>query len=355
MAIISKPNTFSTGATIIAAEHNANFDTIYNDYNGNIENVNISATAAITDGKLAQITSAQKISAGAITGGANTKGDVLQFDTTGYVKLVAGSSGTCLRANGAGVSLTWGHPDNLSFTGTNKDLLYFSTTSGSWTNGSFSTIMGVIDYFETDGTCIIAFDNYTNGVSDLSTVRNAVTLTSLADADLVDGKVSGKCYNYDGTNDYALVAHSASQAGSGALTMEAWIYPDTLTGTDNIICNQTNTYIQLSMNSTVLAGQIVTGTGTEAWSVSHGITTGAWWYVVVAWDNTGKAQVYVNGVLVGEGDDAGNGTVSDSAGGVYIGCDSGGANPFDGKIDGARVLRRKMSATEVLNRYNRFR
>lgn len=31
MALISKPNTFSAGATIIASEHNDNFDTIYND------------------------------------------------------------------------------------------------------------------------------------------------------------------------------------------------------------------------------------------------------------------------------------------------------------------------------------
>ena len=38
MGVISKPNTFSAGATIIASEHNSNFDTIYNEFNGNIEN-----------------------------------------------------------------------------------------------------------------------------------------------------------------------------------------------------------------------------------------------------------------------------------------------------------------------------
>jgi len=52
MATITKPNTFSAGATIFAAEHNSNFDTIYNDFNGNITNVNIASGAAISDTKL---------------------------------------------------------------------------------------------------------------------------------------------------------------------------------------------------------------------------------------------------------------------------------------------------------------
>lgn len=70
MALIVKPNTFSAGATITAATHNENFDTIYNDYNGNITNANISGSAAIADTKLAQITTANKVAAGAITDAA---------------------------------------------------------------------------------------------------------------------------------------------------------------------------------------------------------------------------------------------------------------------------------------------
>lgn len=47
MAIISLPFTFSAGATIIASQHNSNFSTIYNDYNGNITTSNISPVAGI--------------------------------------------------------------------------------------------------------------------------------------------------------------------------------------------------------------------------------------------------------------------------------------------------------------------
>ena len=52
MAIIVKNNTFSNGATVIAAEHNENFDTIYNDYNGNVTNANVAAGASIALSKL---------------------------------------------------------------------------------------------------------------------------------------------------------------------------------------------------------------------------------------------------------------------------------------------------------------
>jgi len=52
MANITKTYTFSAGSTIIASEHNTNFDTIYNEFNGSISNVNISGSAAIAYSKL---------------------------------------------------------------------------------------------------------------------------------------------------------------------------------------------------------------------------------------------------------------------------------------------------------------
>lgn len=52
MSIISIPFTFSAGAVIIASQHNTNFSTIYSDYNGNIDNNNIVASAGIVYSKL---------------------------------------------------------------------------------------------------------------------------------------------------------------------------------------------------------------------------------------------------------------------------------------------------------------
>jgi len=61
MATINKNFTFSAGSTIIASEHNANFDTVYDDYNGNVTNANISGSAAIANAKLNLASIAQTI------------------------------------------------------------------------------------------------------------------------------------------------------------------------------------------------------------------------------------------------------------------------------------------------------
>lgn len=67
MAIISRPNDYEPNTTIASADVNTNESTIYADYNGNITNANISATAAIVDTKLAQIATASKVSGTALT------------------------------------------------------------------------------------------------------------------------------------------------------------------------------------------------------------------------------------------------------------------------------------------------
>lgn len=66
MALITR-TTYVAGTTILAAAVNSNENTIFNDYNGNISNVNIAMGAAIADTKLAQIVTASKVSGSAIT------------------------------------------------------------------------------------------------------------------------------------------------------------------------------------------------------------------------------------------------------------------------------------------------
>jgi hypothetical protein len=67
MAIISSPITFTSGEVITASDHNTNYGAIFTEFNGNIDNANIKALAGIVDSKLAQITTAAKVSGAAIT------------------------------------------------------------------------------------------------------------------------------------------------------------------------------------------------------------------------------------------------------------------------------------------------
>ena len=53
MGLVTKTYTFSAGATIVASEHNTNFDTLFNLVNGNIDVNNLDASAGITNAQLA--------------------------------------------------------------------------------------------------------------------------------------------------------------------------------------------------------------------------------------------------------------------------------------------------------------
>ena len=107
MSIIVKPYTFSAGATIIAAEHNSNFDTIYSDFNGNITNANLSASAAIALSKISFTTALTMSSAiikpakgadvASVAGAITLGDDGNQFDITGtnaITSITAKTAGT---------------------------------------------------------------------------------------------------------------------------------------------------------------------------------------------------------------------------------------------------------------------
>lgn len=125
MAVIQKTYTFTAGTAIVASEHNTNYDTLYNEINGNLDNANIKANAGIVDSKLAQITTAGKVSGASLTslgsvptgggtlpaknggtGGdlsAAAQGAIPFFSATGICSaLAAGTSGHFLKALGAG-------------------------------------------------------------------------------------------------------------------------------------------------------------------------------------------------------------------------------------------------------------
>ena len=67
MTIVNKTYTFVDGQVAEGTEVNKNFDDVYNNVNGNLDNTNIKANAAIADSKLSQITTGGKVSGAALT------------------------------------------------------------------------------------------------------------------------------------------------------------------------------------------------------------------------------------------------------------------------------------------------
>jgi hypothetical protein len=132
MAIISRSTTWSDGQTLTASALNGEFNVIQNDYNGNITNANIAASAGITDSKLATISTAGKVNISAFTVASQSQGDIIYASSaTGWVRLAAGTSGQFLQTQGGSANPIWasGATVNMGRTSTNSE---FTTTSISW-------------------------------------------------------------------------------------------------------------------------------------------------------------------------------------------------------------------------------
>lgn len=107
MAVISRLTTWAIGNTLTAAALNAEFDNILNDYNGNITNANISASAAISYSKLALTGS---IVNGDISGSAaiaysklNLTGNIVNADISALAAIA--QSKLSLTTSGSGSTL----------------------------------------------------------------------------------------------------------------------------------------------------------------------------------------------------------------------------------------------------------
>ena len=94
MSLISVPYVFSTGQIIISSQHNSNFNTIYNDYNGGINYLNLSPTAAINWTQL---------STGAA---ANTANGPVVLNSSGNLPAINGSLLTNVISGGTTTTFT---------------------------------------------------------------------------------------------------------------------------------------------------------------------------------------------------------------------------------------------------------
>lgn len=92
MGLVAKNYTFSAGATIVAAEHNSNFDTLYTVVNGNLNTNNLLSSAGIVDTQLAQITTTGKVNLSAVQATSQATGDMVYASSATVLARLAGNT-----------------------------------------------------------------------------------------------------------------------------------------------------------------------------------------------------------------------------------------------------------------------
>lgn len=189
MSIISIPFTFTVGAVIIASQHNSNFSTIYSDYNGNITTANLSASAAVADTQLAQITTAGKVSGAALTSLSSTPSGAGVVPTA---NLGTGTANSTVMLSGA---QTYVNPGTI-----------ITGQLGSWaSSSSTSVIQATTDLF-------ITVQNATAGTTFTVTTDSANPPTVTRARGYNSGATLGSCSCFVKKNEYYQVAISGGTA-----------------------------------------------------------------------------------------------------------------------------------------------
>ena len=168
--------------------------------------------------------------------------------------------------------------------------------------------------------------------------------------------------SFDGTNDYVSVPDSASLDVTGAITVEAWLKPNTVSAS----ADWRAVVYKLHASGTDKGGYgLIAETDqsavyffTESGGVAFAgadLTLDAWNHVAGTLDATGYMALYVNGVLKDSGIVGTAYLPHQTDRPLYIGGnpDNDGFAPYEfaGNIDEVRILSRALSAGEVLSDY----
>ncbi len=169
-------------------------------------------------------------------------------------------------------------------------------------------------------------------------ISQSVNVTEVADAPLAVDDTFG--LDFDGVDDYVVIADSASLTMTNTMTMEAWINPDASANVNRMIINKEGEYeVALFSDNRIYWAFANTDPGWAWHDTGYTVTNGQWTHIAVSYDN-GTVSTYVNGTLVEVYN--GSGSIGDSHATLdelRIGgrSNSPAGKYFDGRIDEVRI------------------
>ena len=166
---------------------------------------------------------------------------------------------------------------------------------------------------------------------------------------------------FDGSDDYVSLASPTILDDLPAMTLAAWIYPTTTSGSQRIMDKSaTNSptsgwvFIKSATNSVSLILDYTSDV--QRISNDNVVTLNQWNHVVATWDGSASGtgiHLYVNGGETGYQTTAGSGSrVSDASQNLLIGNSTEGNRLFNGQIDDVKIFNYALTAQQVKTVYN---
>ena len=176
-----------------------------------------------------------------------------------------------------------------------------------------------------------------SGNGNHGTIKEAVSITT---------GHSGNALKFDGVNDWVTVNDSASLDLSTGMTLEAWIYPTSLSSKSVMIKEQPGDLIY-GLYANENASLPISYIKTAGYSTAQGknpLPLQQWSHLVATYDGQYQ-QLYVNGVMVTK--TLLNSLIQQSTGLLHIGGNSIWGEYFQGYIDEVRIYNRALTPAEI--------
>ena len=276
---------------------------------------------------------------------------------TGDVTIQAGQSitfdckandpdGTCLRTLGFSRRNTGGssqqHPGSVTFT----DAGIYVVTMTSIDNAGDNDPSPPTRTITVQPPGLVAAYNFDEGsgttVSDSSSNNNNGVISGATWS--TSGKY-GNALAFNGTSALVTISNSASLRLTNAMTLEAWVFPTTVTPAwrDVIYKGNDNYYLEGTSNP---GGAPAAGGSTIGGALRGpaALTANSWTHLAATYDGA-TLRLYVNGSQVASR--AQTGSLATSTNSLQIGGDSIFGQFFTGLIDEVRLYNRALSASEI--------
>jgi len=250
----------------------------------------------------------------------------------------AGTYSVSLTVTGSSGSITKTYPNLITVTAPTTTTTTGTTTGTTTTTGTSNTgLVAAYGFDEVSGTTVAD----ASGKGNLGTISNATRITN---------GHSGKALSFNGTNAWVTVKDSASLDLSTSMTLEAWVYPTSLTtGGKTVIAKELSGGAVYNLYANEDANVPISSFNDGNYQVISGpnqLRVNQWAHLVSTYDGQYQ-RLYVNGVEVAN--QAQNSLIQPSTGALRIGGNSVWGEYFQGYIDEVRIYNRALTATEVTN------
>lgn len=275
---------------------------------------------------------------------SSTGGDVIFTDSNGTSPLNYEIESY---ASSTGALVAWAKIPSLATSTDTSIYMYYgnvaatvpaaSVATGVWDDGGNNYFKGV--WHLPNGTTLMANDSTSNG-------NNGTVNTASVTAGVVDGAAS-----FGGSGNGITISSTSSLNITSAITLGMWA-KSTNKAIGQVFSKNTSIsaatpYEFQFWNDGNMYVNLKTSAGFSG-NVYYPYTTGQWYHVVETYDGS-RVKMYVNGDL--QRNIAWSGLIDTNSSALYLGS-SGGAGPFNGSLDEARLSNIARSADWIKTEYN---